>query len=203
MAIQSSGADSGSDRSKSDLLRDESEAITVQLTSRHSVDKFCCARDPSAVDYIQKSVWKHISARCGSVFVLPDANDANRILGFYHLVGTSLARGETSNKEQRHTPSGSPISVFTIAYIARCDSSKPGTGGALIVDAARRAYAIYPTWGLTLYAKNSLLVDYYKKFGFTLIRTIHNQAASSNGNLQGPGPFHMYAPYDSLILGPS
>jgi len=177
-----------------------SEFITVELTAEHRVADFRCARDLEAVKYLVDEVPDFIGRRYGSVFVFPSRDGSGRIDGYYHLVGSSLKRGDAQNSDQKHMPRGAPAPVHTIAYIAKDDRALRGLGAALVVDAARRARAFYPpTWGMTLYANNRPLIRFYEGLGFKVCRSIRQEIAAAEG-LQGEGPFLMYAPYETLIV---
>jgi ribosomal protein S18 acetylase RimI-like enzyme len=96
-------------------------------------------------------------------------------------------------------PVGAPVPVFVIAYVARDDRAQRGLGSALVVDAARRARTLYPTWGLMLFARNARLVKFYEELGFKVIRSLKREREAAEG-LKGEGPFQMYAPHEALII---
>ena len=91
------------------------------------------------------------------------------------------------------------MSVFHLAYIARDDRASPGVGAALVVDAARRARTLFPTWGMSLHANNAKLVTFYEGLGFKIMRSLKQERESANG-LITEGPFLMYAPYPAIII---
>lgn len=199
MEHESSREDAEGSRSQQAILPAASRHLTVELAPWHNVRAFSCSRDPQAASYLQNDVGRYLREGCGQAYVRESSREDGSIDGYYHLVGSNLRRGDTDNTDQKRLPSGAPIPVYVIAYIARDDKAAPGVGAALLVDAARRAQALFPTWGMTLYAKNAGLVKFYQDFGFKLIRSLHQEKATT-GNLPSEGPYLMYAPYRSLVL---
>ena len=199
MAHEPSQADLEGCRSQQAVSSATRSYLTVELASWHDVHAFSCSRDPQAASYLQKEVGRYVQEGCGQAYVLEASRGGGSIDGYYHLVGSNLRRGDLHNTDQKRLPSGAPVSVYVIAYIARDDQAKRGMGAALLIDAARRAQALFPTWGMTLYANNAKLVEFYKGFGFKLIRSLH-QADTAVGVLPDEAPYLMYAPYRSLVL---
>ena len=199
MEHEPSQADIEGNRSQQAVPSAARSYLTVELASWHNVHAFSCCRDPQAVSYLQHEVRRYLQEGCGQAYVLESSRGGGSVDGYYHLVGSNLRRGDAQNTDQKRMPIGAPIPVYVIAYIARDDRAEKGIGAALLIDAARRAQALFPAWGMTLYANNAKLVEFYKGFGFKLIRSLH-QAKTTVGALPDEGPYLMYAPYRSLVL---
>ena len=205
MAVQSTSADPSRDRGEPPVPEAPApdgaaqEFVTAELSASHDVDGFICSRDPEAARYLQMELPGFLHARCGSAFVLEALDDPTRIEGYYHLVGSSMRRGDAGNRHQKGLPRDAPIPVFTIAWIARDDRAERGLGKMLVADAARRAQTQYPTWGMTLFARNPELVSFYQKLGFNLIRPLQ-QTLNASGELPPNESYMMYAPYEAIIV---
>lgn len=198
MAVESSPPDTSGEARERAAPTPSSGFLTVELASSHDLQGFVCERDPGAVRYLQVDMWDHVTKSCGQAYghLGPDGR---QILGFYHLVGSVLQRASFQNADTKKIPKDGPVSVYHLAYIARDDRAPVGLGAALVIDAARRARSLFPTWGMGLHANNARLVAFYESLGFKIIRSL-KQELQSTGSFAGSGPFHMYADYASLIV---
>ena len=199
MAVQSSDADASGSSCERTVSPTSPGFLTVELTGIHDIDGFVCARDLEAVKYLQIGIWDHLRKRNGSAYAFVASADPRCILGYYHLVGSSLKRSVFQNADAKKIPKDGSVSVFHLAYIARDDRAEAGVGAALVIDAARRARSIYPTWGMSLHANNLKLVSFYQSLGFKFMRSLKQEQDSATGVTSAP-PFLMYADYASIII---
>lgn len=176
------------------------ELITVPYESHPYPGDFQCALDPVAAIYLREEPAKCAAVGCGEFFVFPSRTRSHSIDGYYHLVASSILRGDVVGSDDKQMRPGQPSGVFTIAYIARHDLSEKGLGESLVIDAALRARATFRTLGLTLYANNRKLVEFYKKLGFKITRPAQRQMVYENNNPEeAQKPYYMYATYKKLI----
>jgi hypothetical protein len=198
MARQPRSPDASYQGSQPDAEPDNFTPATEELTLNHDVSDFLCAREPEAVSYLKTEIWDFLRSRCGTAYVLPSFGRPGKIDGYYHLSGSSLTRGQLQNRDQRSVSTGLTLPVYTIAWLARDDRAEKGTGAALIIEAAKRARSLFPTYGLTLYARNQSLITFYAKYGFKVVRNLKQEMDSGAGLTSMP-PYLMYAPYEALI----
>jgi hypothetical protein len=169
------------------------ELITVALAVNHRTDLFICDKSPRVAGFFVGEGTKFIRENICRVFVAPNPDDADRILGFYTLSADGIPRERCSNSHEKKVGKlvkGYPVPMARIGFMGRDDASPRGFGSSLLVDAARRAWTSpIAAWGVILepeggQAGNPKLWSWYLEQGF---RPCRNSATS------------VYAPIKSLV----
>jgi hypothetical protein len=150
-------------------------------------------------EFLREHSRLYVNSRCGEVFVCPFENDPTRVAGYYCFANSSLRRGETTNQTQKVIPQGVSIPVFIIGHFGRDAETERGFGAELIVDAAKRGHASgNVSWGLTLFAGNRGLIQYYTGLGFTPARDTAKRLQLPETDEEARD-YLMYARYADLI----
>jgi hypothetical protein len=186
------------DRIHSESLRtvtqpEEDPLVGVELCERHATSKFCCSNSERVQSFLRGDCLDLIAKNYCRVFVVEDARESSRVLGYYSTSASVVIRNDLTNRHQRHAPKGIPVPVVLIGFMGRDDSAPKGLGAALILDAARRVVRNrdIAAWGLALESEGGpekqKLWNWYISIGFTPARTADH-------------PRLMYAPLSAFMV---
>jgi GNAT superfamily N-acetyltransferase len=140
------------------------------LNARHDRKSFACGVG-ALDDYLTTRASQDIKRRIGNCFVA--VMDDNQIAGYYTLAATSIPLPDISDADAKKLPRYPVIPAALIGRLA-IDRRFQGLklGGALIIDAARRAAtsdaAIYT---LIVEAKDETARAFYEHLGFMHFRS--------------------------------
>jgi hypothetical protein len=156
---------------------------TVELDASHDVAGFVCSRSERVQNFLREHARRFVDKRYASVFVWIDPELPTRILGYYTLSPSSVAKRDLINKHDRKqfVEQGIPVPIALIGYLGKCDGAFQGLGAALVVDAAIRIAQGEPlrAWGIGLDPENEQLANWYATLGFV---------ATKVGPVEGTGP---------------
>ncbi len=188
----------GSAAQGSGIASSASRLITVKLRD-HNVAAFSCPRYPEAETYLKNDAAAHSREGHGQTYVCPCVSDSSKIDGYYHLASSRMIRTDLSELDQAGVPEV-PISVQVITYLGRDVSTQPGFGFDLIYDASLRSILMGGTWGITLFAANRKLIEYYQKHGgFTLTNKYVKYIAKEDNGGPAQNSYQMYASHKTIV----
>jgi ribosomal protein S18 acetylase RimI-like enzyme len=131
----------------------------------HDRRNFTCG-EPTLDQYFKQQVTQDIKRRVTNCFVVCDKK--GEVVGFYTFAATSLPLLELPETLKKRLPRYSSLPAGLIGRLAiHQDFQGQGLGGALIIDAAKRAaYAEPAIFALIVDAKNLAAEIFYEKLGF-------------------------------------
>lgn len=137
----------------------------------HDRTAFDCG-EPALDDFLRTKAAQHQARRVSRTFVLTDSAEPRRILGFYSLSNSQVAREQLSADEARALPRH-PIPAVMLARLA-VDRSQQGKrlGQRLLMDVIKRCALVGQQSGvyaLLVDAKNEGAKRFYELFGFVSI----------------------------------
>jgi GNAT superfamily N-acetyltransferase len=137
----------------------------------HDRKAFDCG-EPALNEFLRTKAAKHQAQRVSRSFVLTDDIEPARILGFYTLSNSQIAREQLSADEAKALPRH-PIPAVMLARLA-IDRAQQGRrfGRWLLMDAIKRCALVGRQTGvyaLLVDAKNDEAKRFYQRFGFTEI----------------------------------
>lgn len=137
------------------------------IAKHHDVKNFASAR-PELNDYLQRYARQNHDRGGARTYVLVDADNPKKILGYYSLVATEIASDHVP-PELRKGLGRYPVPGFRLARLAVDRSfAGQGYGGFLFYDAAQRCLAAAQIVGAKLMvidAKDDEAARYYLRFG--------------------------------------
>jgi ribosomal protein S18 acetylase RimI-like enzyme len=140
--------------------------ITIELLrASHNRQEFSCG--VAALDrYLHELATQDIRRRISNCFVACDA--AGTIAAYYTFAAASLPLTDLSPEERKRLPRYGVVPAGLIGRLAVDRRFRGrGLGGALIIDAARRAAAADPAiFALIVDAKDESAVDFYEHLQF-------------------------------------
>jgi len=135
------------------------------LSSAHNRKRFSSGVEP--LDrYLREMATQDIKRRVSNCFVAPD--DSDFIAGYYTVAATSLPLSELSAEEAKRLPRYPLLPAGLIGRLS-VDQTVQGRrlGGALIMDAARRAAGAEPAiFALVVDAKDDKAAAFYEHLQF-------------------------------------
>ncbi|MGQ0621514.1 MAG: GNAT family N-acetyltransferase [Panacagrimonas sp.] len=128
--------------------------------------------EPPLNDFLRTKAAKHQTQRVSRTFVLTDTDEPKRILGYYSLSNSQIAREQLTEQEAKALPRH-PIPTVMLARLA-IDKHQQGNryGQWLLMDAIKRCALIGQQSGvyaLLVDAKNEAARRFYERFGFVAI----------------------------------
>lgn len=137
----------------------------------HDRAAFDCG-EPLLNDFLRTKAAKHQTQRVSRSFVLTDDAEPERILGYYSLSNSQIAREHLREEEAKSLPRH-PIPAVMLARLA-VDKTQQGKryGEWLLMDAIKRCALVGQQSGvyaLLVEAKNEVAKRFYERFGFAAI----------------------------------
>lgn len=137
----------------------------------HDRASFDCS-ESKLNEFLQIRAARHQAQRVSRTFVLTDEAEPRRILGYYTLSNSQIARAQLSEAEARALPRH-PIPAVLLARLA-VDHRQQGKhyGQWLLMDALKRCAVVGQQSGvyaLLVDAKNRVAKRFYERFGFIAI----------------------------------
>lgn len=137
----------------------------------HDRTAFDCG-EPPLNDFLKTKAAKHQTQRVSRSFVLSDEAEPKRILGYYTLSNSQIAREQLSEEEAKNLPRH-PIPSVMLARLA-VDKAEQGKryGEWLLMDAIKRCALVGQQSGvyaLLVDAKHEAAKRFYERFGFVAI----------------------------------
>lgn len=134
----------------------------------HNRTAFDCGELPLN-DFLKSKAAKHQAQRFSRTFVLTDSAEPRRILGYYSLSNSQIAREGLSEEEAKALPRH-PVPAVMLARLA-VDKAQQGRryGQWLLMDAIKRCALVGQQSGvfaLLVDAKNEAARRFYERFGF-------------------------------------
>lgn len=123
-------------------------------------------------EYLQKRAAQHVKSGVCKLYVLVEDSVPGRILGFYTLSNSEIARGDLDPRSARRLHRH-PIPTITLGRIAvHRDEQGHGRGALLLVDAIQRCARVSQEVGvhaIIVDAKDDNARAFYEYFGFTAL----------------------------------
>lgn len=137
----------------------------------HDRAAFDCG-EPPLNEFLQTKAAKHQAQRVSRTFVLTDDVAPRRILGYYSLSNSQIAREQLTEAEAKTLPRH-PVPAVMLARLA-VDQEQQGKryGQWLLMDAIKRCALVGQQSGvyaLLVDAKNETAKRFYERFGFAAI----------------------------------
>jgi len=139
--------------------------VTALAPALHDRSRFDCGT-PALNRYLRELVTQDIRRRVAACFVAVD--DDQRVAGYYTLASASVPLAGLSDELRRKLPRNGAIPAIRLGRLAVDREFKcRGLGGALLVNALRRAVAAeMPGAVLVVDAKDPQASAYYRYHGF-------------------------------------
>lgn len=139
--------------------------------SQHDRKAFDCGI-PELNRYLAERASKHQKQGVVRVYVLTDDGQPDRILGYYALANSHIARDDLQTSAARRLPRH-PVPTITLGRLAVDHSAQgKGYGVLLLADAVKRCALVshqVGVYGLVVDAKDDAAKAFYERFGFTEI----------------------------------
>jgi ribosomal protein S18 acetylase RimI-like enzyme len=138
-----------------------------RLDRGHDREGFDCGRKPLN-EFLQRTARQHADRELSRTFVLIEAADPEKILGYYTLTVCEVLPAEISDLRLNRYPHPMPAAKLARLAISR-DRQRNGFGQNLLLNAMERAAYIAENAGLIgmfVEAKDDRAVAYYMRFGF-------------------------------------
>lgn len=137
----------------------------------HDRAAFDCG-EPALDDFLKTKAAQHQARRVSRTFVLTDSAEPRRVLGYYSLSNSQVAREQLGANEARTLPRH-PIPAVMLARLA-VDRSQRGKrhGQWLLMDAIKRCAVVglqSGVYALLVDAKNEGAKRFYERFGFVAV----------------------------------
>ncbi len=137
--------------------------------NNHNRKTFDCG-DVSLNNYLKQQASQHLKRGVCTIFVLIDDAVPARILGFYTLSNSQIARSDIDERTARRLPRH-PIPTITLGRMAvHLEEQGNGYGAILLVDAIKRCCLVSQEVGvyaMVVDAKGSKAMTFYEHFGFS------------------------------------
>lgn len=139
------------------------------LCDQHDRGGFTCGVE-SLDRYLKTQASQDVRRKANAVFVLGRRDDPARILGYYSLCATTIARGEVPEGARKHIPRYPLVSATLIGRLAVLrDRQGQRLGAILLADALRRAFESADTVGSSMVVVDALdenAAGFYAAHGF-------------------------------------
>jgi len=136
--------------------------------SRHDRTAFHCGV-PALDDYLHKYAAQQNAKGLSTVFVMVDAAQPSKILGFYTLSAAQIDVQQLSVTERKKLPRY-PVPCFRMGRLAHAVESRgAGLGEILIgcaVDRCLHARSLVAAYALLVDAKDEKAKSFYEQYGF-------------------------------------
>jgi predicted GNAT family N-acyltransferase len=145
------------------------ELRIVPLGETHNRAGFTCGVE-SLDRYIKSQAGQDLRRKANAVFVLSEAADSARILGYYTLCAMALSQGEVPETARKHIPRYPLVSATLIGRLAVAkDRQGQRLGAVLLADTLQRAYDNASTVGSSMVVVDALdepAAGFYAAHGF-------------------------------------
>jgi len=129
--------------------------------NNHNRKTFDCG-DVALNNYLKRQASQHLKRGVCTIFVLIDDVIPARVLGFYTLSNSQIARSDIDERTARRLPRH-PIPTITLGRMAvHLEEQGNGYGAILLVDAIKRG-----VYAIVVDAKGSKAMTFYEHFGFS------------------------------------
>lgn len=146
------------------------------LGSLHDRESFDCGIT-ALNDYLRKFARKDAQRLVAATFVMVSSAERQRIIGYYTLSAFTVEMTELPDVLRKKLPRYPRLPATLIGRLAR-DTSYPGVGSLLLVDALCRAYVQSTTiasMAVITEAKSEAAATFYRKFGFQSLGDSQNR----------------------------
>lgn len=135
----------------------------------HDRDAFDCGV-AALNDYLKKQAFQHLKRGVCTIFVLTNDAAPERILGFYTLSNSQIARSDLDEQAARRLPRH-PVPTITLGRMGiHQEEQGNGYGAILLVDAIQRCARVSQEVGvhaIIVDAKEDQAKAFYEHFSFT------------------------------------
>lgn len=135
----------------------------------HDRNAFDCG-DAALNDYLKRQASQHLKRGVCTIYVLTSESLPERVLGFYTLSNSQIARADIDGRAARRLPRH-PIPTITLGRMGVHQKEQgKGFGSILLVDAIKRCCLVSQEVGvyaIVVDAKNAKARAFYEHFGFT------------------------------------
>jgi GNAT superfamily N-acetyltransferase len=142
--------------------------LRIELLSRqHDRDAFRCG-ERELDDYLQRTARQHSEKGIARTFVLIDAEEPAKILGFFTLASCEVVAADLPPAYAKKFPVRAPAAKLARLAVS-VERQRQGLGGIMMADAMRRTLAVAENIGIIGFfvdAKHQPAREYYEQFGF-------------------------------------
>jgi len=135
----------------------------------HRREEFSC-ESPELTEFLQKRARKEMASRASACFVLIDAADPGKIVGYYTLSQTAVGMQQLPQSLVKKLPHYQQLGATLIGRLARDIAWKgQDVGRLLLIDALRRCARHSSEVGAVVVVtdpKNQKARNFYEKHGF-------------------------------------
>jgi GNAT superfamily N-acetyltransferase len=145
----------------------------VALNAFHDRGAFACGEE-SLDRYLKTQAGQDVRRKANAVFAMSPADAPEKVIGYYTLCATALARGEVPEAAWKHLPGYPLVSCTLIGRLAIAKSHQgQKLGSILLADALERAFMSADTVGSSMVvvdALNDTAAGFYAAHGFVRLR---------------------------------
>ncbi len=137
----------------------------------HDRAAFDCG-EPALDEFLKSKAALHQARRVSRTFVLTDSAQPRRILGYYSLSNSQIAREQLSDEDAKALPRHSVPAVRLARLAVGRSEQRQRLGQWLLMDAIKRCALVGQQSGvyaLVVDAKNEEVKRFYERFGFVAI----------------------------------
>src|SRR5271165_168618 len=141
----------------------------VLLDEQHDRSSFACGVE-SLDRYLKTQAGQDVHRKANAVFVLSEAGEPARILGYYTLCAMAVSRGDVPEAARKHIPRYPLVSATLIGRLAvATEHQGQRLGAVLLADALQRAFESASTVGSSMVVVDALdeaAAGFYAAHGF-------------------------------------
>jgi len=126
------------------------------LAATHDRASFSCGAE-SLDRYLKTQAGQDVRRKSNAVFVLVEATQPQRVLGYFTLCATALSQGDVPEAARKHVPRYPLVSATLIGRLAVAkDHQGQGLGAILLAKALHKAYESANTVGASMVVVDAL-----------------------------------------------
>jgi predicted GNAT family N-acyltransferase len=141
----------------------------VLLDEQHDRSSFTCGVE-SLDRYLKTQAGQDVRRKANAVFVLSEAGEPARILGYYTLCAMAVSLGDVPEAARKHIPRYPLVSATLIGRLAvATEDQGQRLGAVLLADALQRAFESASTVGSSMVVVDALdepAAGFYAAHGF-------------------------------------
>ena len=141
----------------------------VLLDEQHDRSSFTCGVE-SLDRYLRTQAGQDVRRKANAVFVLSEAYESARILGYYTLCAMAVSQGDVPEAARKHIPRYPLVSATLIGRLAvATEHQRQRLGAVLLADALQRAFESASTVGSSMVVVDALeesAAGFYAAHGF-------------------------------------
>ena len=128
----------------------------VLLDEQHDRSSFTCGVE-SLDRYLKTQAGQDVRRKANAVFVLSEAGEPTRVLGYYTLCAMAVSQGDVPEAARKHIPRYPLVSATLIGRLAvATEHQGQRLGAVLLADALQRAFESASTVGSSMVVVDAL-----------------------------------------------